>query len=95
MRATLVGRTGDRATVRLTPCWIARWLGAWDVTIELHKSQYDGWKASGSDRLLRDLPHASKIRNALDFVPTVPLPKAETRLRLVVNNDKKNREASE
>lgn len=36
MRALLVERTGDRATVRLTPSWLARLFGAREVIAELH-----------------------------------------------------------
>lgn len=35
MRATLVSRSGDRATVRLAPGWLGRLLGAVELEVEL------------------------------------------------------------
>lgn len=68
MKATLVELSVERATIRLTPCWLARLFGARETAVEL-AGRYGGWYAAGSGRELERLPHYEAIRNALDFVP--------------------------
>lgn len=88
MRATLLDRTGDRATVRLTPSWLARLFGARETMCELnyHAGDADldikaGWYTAGTGRAVRDLWHGDEIRDALDFVPVDPPPRAIARSR--------------
>lgn len=81
MTATLLHRSGDRATVRLTPSWWERLWGAQIVDVELVYSDEVpiGWYAAGSRRPLSHLPHWSDIREALDFVPVASVPRAVAR----------------
>ncbi len=60
------GATTAKATVVLTPSWLARLFGARTVSVELCRSPI-GWRAAGTDRDLGHIPHGSLIENALDF----------------------------
>lgn len=81
MKATLVHRDGDRATVRLTPGRIARWFGAQTVDVELVYSDEVpvGWHAVGSRRPIDSLPYREELEHALDFVPVADPPIAVAR----------------
>lgn len=71
MKATLVQRDGDRATVRLTPSWLARLFGARETECELVRDA-GGWRAV-------DPAHAPLIRSAIDSLPAAKLPRAIAR----------------
>lgn len=81
MTAVLVDRTGDRATVRLTPSWLARLFGARVVDVELDwrpvASSLSGHYAWHAKRL----DHYEMLRNALDGLRVPPLPRAIARRR--------------
>lgn len=80
MKATLVHRDGDHATVRLTPGRIARWLGAQTVDVELVRiPAIESWRTEATMRGIEYVRHGGKIRHALDFVPVTPLPRATAR----------------
>lgn len=86
LKATLVSRDGDRATVRLTPSWPARWFGARETVVELewHEEgkrtrRFAGWLSLGSRRWLDEIDHHALIESALDFVPVAALPRAVAR----------------
>jgi hypothetical protein len=78
VRATLVERTGSRATVRLTPCWLARLFGARELVCEL-KYQAPYWITIGTGEMLGYVKHGSLIKEALDFVPVAAVPRAIAR----------------
>lgn len=74
MRATLVECSDDRATVRLTPSWLARLFGAREVVCEL---EVDGrwsdgdlrWRYARTRRDLREGAHSALILAALEQQP--------------------------
>lgn len=80
MKATLVTRNGDRATVRLTPCWLARWLGAHVVDVGLVRAGVDGWGTEATERPLSHVAHGALMLHALDFVPVLALPRGAVAL---------------
>lgn len=74
MRATLVERTGIRATVRLTPCWLARLFGARELVCELEApDRWHGgelrWRFVATCRDVRGSQHGELILLALERVP--------------------------
>ena len=89
MRAVLVERIADRATVRLPPSWLARLFGARETVLVLEQRPEHGdrpayattfrWCAAATHRELRDLPHGDLIHDALDFVPVAEPPRAIAR----------------
>ena len=87
MRATAIEITDSRATVVLTPCWLARLFGAREMTISLWllratttaNSDQAKWLALYTGRPLHDLEYGSLIRDALDFRPRAELPVARLR----------------
>ncbi len=84
MKATLVDRAEDRATVRLTPCWLARLFGARETVCELTRRCESGkvsaqWCAMGTGRTLREIDHGWLIHDALDFAPVGAPPLAIAR----------------
>lgn len=84
MRATLIERDGDRATVRLTPSWVARLLGARETLAELHapSSWDDGelrWRFVATRRDVRGAEHGELILRSLERVPMTALPGAMAR----------------
>jgi len=83
MKATLLHRSGDRATVRLTPSWWARLWGEREVDVELVYSDEVpvGWHSVGSRRPIDSLPYRDELKHALDFVPVVEPPRAVVELR--------------
>jgi len=85
MRATLVERTGIRATVRLTPCWLARLFGARELVCELEApDRWHGgelrWLFVATRRDVRGSQHGDLILLALERVP-VAVPRAIVRRR--------------
>lgn len=57
--------TTAKATVVLTPCWLARLLGARERSVDLRRN--GEWYSVATKRSLRDLEHGELIRYALDF----------------------------
>lgn len=80
MTAVLLHRSGDRATVRLTPGRIARWFGARAVDVELARIGND-WHTEATGRDIDYIRHGGKIKHALIFVPIADPPPAIAKLR--------------
>lgn len=89
MRATLVLRLGARAVVRLTPCRLARLLGAVETECELSANVLDldnaiqrngdgeiVWRFANTGRRLTDWKHGPILR-ALERQPVGLLPRAK------------------
>lgn len=83
MKAVLVARTSTSATVRLSPSWLGRLLGACESIVELvwhvegrGEKVQRGWVVQGSRRWLHETPHGRRIENALDLVPVAAPPVA-------------------
>jgi len=73
-----------RATVRLTPHWLARLFGARVELVDLVATEcwYDGdvkWRSATTGRTLRDMPLGELIREALERRPAGELPAAIAR----------------
>jgi hypothetical protein len=80
VKATLLHRDGDRATVRLTPGRIGRWLGAQTVDVELVRIlSIQSWRTEATMCDIEYVKHGGKIRHALDFVPVTEPPRAVAR----------------
>jgi len=70
--------SGDRATVRLTPGWLARLFGACELRCEL-KRRAPYWVTVGTERTLGYVKHGILIEEALDFRPVTAPPRAIAR----------------
>jgi hypothetical protein len=84
VRATLVERTGTRATVRLTPSWLARLFGARELVCELEASEPQFgvallWRFAATRRDVWCSQHGQSILTALERVPVVAPPRAIAR----------------
>lgn len=87
MKATLVSRNGDHATVRLTPSWLSRLFGARERSVKIWRGHYnqrgfcgdrcdcksigDGWWVRGEAKSSERI-----LLAAIDFVPVAELPAA-------------------
>lgn len=83
MKAVAIEVTGTRATVVLTPCWLARVFGARPVVVELergkrHNGESGHWVAVASQRRLGWIPYSCEIEHALDFRSVERLPTARS-----------------
>ena len=75
MTATLLHRSGERATVRLTPSWWERLWGTQMVDVELVRDGYN-WRTEATRRDIDHVKHGREIKHALDFVPVGEVPRA-------------------
>jgi len=79
VKATAIEVEDTRATVMLTPCWIARLLGARPVMIELKRDHpLSFWFTVTSHRRLGWIPYSRQIEHALDFRAVTDLPLARS-----------------
>jgi hypothetical protein len=79
MKATAIEVTADRATVVLTPSWLARLFGAREVAVELRKIGIYWITSATGDPMVRGVPREDLILDALDFRPRTELPAATAR----------------
>jgi len=84
VRATLVERTGTRATVRLTPSWPARLFGARELVCELEAPDPQlsvelRWRFAATRRGVWGSQHGELILLALERVPVAAPPRAIAR----------------
>jgi hypothetical protein len=85
VKATAIDVTASTALVELRPCWLARWLGAQVVTVELELtlpvySSDSPWRTVANHRTLSWLSSADRrMLHALEHRPRAGVPPAIAR----------------